>query len=69
MVILRYRGRVNLLWSVVCRRWSEQKEYFPMSIVIRGGTVVTASDIYQADVLIEGEKITTIGHGLSKPIP
>ncbi len=34
-----------------------------MSIVIQGGTVVTASDIYQADVLIEGEKITMIGHG------
>ena len=34
-----------------------------MSTVIQGGTIVTASDIYQADVLIEGEKITMIGHG------
>lgn len=31
---------------------------------IRGGTIVTASDTYQADVLIEGEKIIAIGNGL-----
>jgi len=31
---------------------------------IRGGTVVTASDTYQADVLIDGETIVAIGHGL-----
>jgi dihydropyrimidinase len=36
-----------------------------MSTLIKGGTIVTASDTYQADVLIEGEQITTIGHGLS----
>src|ERR1700758_4735935 len=34
-----------------------------MSTLISGGTVVTASDTYQADVLIEGEKITGVGHG------
>lgn len=31
-----------------------------MSILIKGGTVVTASDVFKADVLIEGEVITTI---------
>ncbi|TGV06017.1 dihydropyrimidinase, partial [Mesorhizobium sp. M00.F.Ca.ET.186.01.1.1] len=28
---------------------------------IRNGTIVTASDTYQADVLIEGEKVVAIG--------
>jgi dihydropyrimidinase len=32
-----------------------------MKILITGGTVVTASDIYQGDVLVENERITTIG--------
>ncbi|MBY0087635.1 dihydropyrimidinase [Brevibacillus brevis] len=31
---------------------------------IRNGTVVTASDTYQADILIEGEKIVAIGSNL-----
>ncbi|GAA2439342.1 dihydropyrimidinase [Actinomadura vinacea] len=31
--------------------------------VIRGGTVVTASDRYEADVLIEGERIAAVGDG------
>lgn len=34
-------------------------------ILIQGGTVATASDLYVADVLIEGEKITLIGTGLA----
>lgn len=36
-----------------------------MRTLITGGTVVTASDTYQADVLIEDEKIVAIGSGLS----
>jgi dihydropyrimidinase len=36
-----------------------------MSTVIKGGTVVTASDTFAADVLIEGEQIAAIGHGLT----
>jgi len=36
----------------------------PTSILIRNGTVVTAADQYKGDVLIEGEKITTIGSAL-----
>ena len=36
-----------------------------MSKVIKGGTVVTADRQWQADVLIEGEKIAAIGDGLS----
>lgn len=34
-----------------------------MSILIRGGTVVTATDIVPADVLIEGERIVAVGRG------
>ncbi|MFP4437557.1 MAG: dihydropyrimidinase [Chloroflexaceae bacterium] len=36
-----------------------------MRLLIKNGTVVTASDTYQADVLIENEKITAVGHDLS----
>ncbi|HEV7129400.1 MAG TPA: dihydropyrimidinase [Ktedonobacterales bacterium] len=36
-----------------------------MRTLIHGGTIVTASDTYQADVLIEDEKILAVGHGLS----
>jgi len=35
-----------------------------MSILIRGGRVVTASDEFVADVLVEGERIALIGTGL-----
>ncbi len=35
-----------------------------MRTVLKGGTVVTASDTYQADVAIEGETIMAIGRGL-----
>src|SRR5437667_740236 len=35
-----------------------------MRTVIRGGTVITASDQYKGDVLIEDEKISTIGSSL-----
>jgi dihydropyrimidinase len=36
-----------------------------MRTLIKGGMIVTASDLYQADVLIEDEQIATIGHGLA----
>ncbi len=35
-----------------------------MSILIKNGLIVTASDLYAGDVLIEGEKISTIGTSL-----
>ncbi len=35
-----------------------------MSLVIKGGTVVTADRSYKADVLVEGEKIVEIGENL-----
>src|SRR4026207_122184 len=38
-----------------------------MSILIKGGTIVTANDQYVGDVFIDGEKITTIGSALSMP--
>ena len=38
-----------------------------MSLLITGGTIVTASDLYQGDVLIEGERISTIGTALAMP--
>jgi dihydropyrimidinase len=36
-----------------------------VSTLIKGGTVVTASDTFAADVLIEGERIVAMGQGLS----
>ncbi|RUM98903.1 dihydropyrimidinase [Pseudaminobacter arsenicus] len=36
-----------------------------MSKVIKGGTIVAADRTYEADILIEGEKITAIGKDLS----
>ena len=36
-----------------------------MSKVIKGGTIVTADRTWRADVLVEGEKITSIGEDLS----
>ena len=38
-----------------------------MSLLIRNGTIVTASDFYTGDVLVEGEKISTIGTALDVP--
>ncbi len=38
-----------------------------MSILIKNGTIVTATDQYVGDVFIEGEKITTIGSALTMP--
>jgi dihydropyrimidinase len=35
-----------------------------MSILIKSGTVITASDTFQADILVDGEKITSIGKDL-----
>jgi dihydropyrimidinase len=36
-----------------------------MSLLIKNGRIVTASDDYTADIFIEGEKIHTIGKGLT----
>ena len=36
-----------------------------MSRLIRGGRVVTATDAFDADVLIDGESVVAIGTGLS----
>jgi dihydropyrimidinase len=38
-----------------------------MGIVLNGGTVVTAADVYQADVRIEGERIAAIGCEIKQP--
>src|SRR5215213_10439431 len=35
-----------------------------MSLLIKNGTIVTASDFYPGDVLVEGERISTIGTSL-----
>ncbi|HET7449173.1 MAG TPA: dihydropyrimidinase [Gaiellaceae bacterium] len=35
-----------------------------MSVLIKGGRVITAADDYVADIFIEGERITTIGESL-----
>ncbi len=36
-----------------------------MSVLIKGGLIVTSTESYKADLLIEGEKITTIGTNLT----
>ena len=38
-----------------------------MAILIKNGTLITASETYQADILIEGEKISLIGESLTHP--
>ncbi|WP_407310393.1 dihydropyrimidinase [Desulfosporosinus sp. SB140] len=38
-----------------------------MGIVLSGGTIVTAADVYQADVRIEGERIVALGHEIKQP--
>ena len=38
-----------------------------MSLLIKGGTIVTHEETYQADILCEGSKITAIGKELSAP--
>jgi dihydropyrimidinase len=38
-----------------------------MSLLIKNGTVVTATDLYRADVFVDEERITTIGETLSMP--
>lgn len=38
-----------------------------MPLLIKDGMLVTAADSYQADILVEGEKIVSIGQGLAAP--
>jgi len=38
-----------------------------MSLLIKNGMIVTASDMYQGDVFIDGERISTIGTSLDIP--
>jgi len=38
-----------------------------MTTIIKSGTLVTASETFQADILIEGEKISLIGSNLETP--
>ena len=40
-----------------------------MKTLIKDGTVVTAADTFRADVLVEGEVIAAVGHGLDKMGP
>ena len=37
-----------------------------MPLIIKSGTIITASDTYQADILIEGERIGLIGKNLDE---
>lgn len=38
-----------------------------MPLLIKNGTLITASETFQADILVEGEKITAIGQNLVAP--
>jgi dihydropyrimidinase len=37
------------------------------TILIKYGTIITASETFTADILVDGEKIVAIGHGLDSP--
>ena len=37
------------------------------SLLITGGTIVTATDLYRGDVFVDGDKISVIGTALSIP--
>ncbi len=38
-----------------------------MTLIIKSGTLITASETYQADILVEGEQISEIGQNLNRP--
>ena len=38
-----------------------------MAIVLQGGSIVTAADVFQSDLRIEGEKIVALGTGIAQP--
>ena len=38
------------------------------STIIKSGTLITAAETYVSDILIEGERITTIGCDIEKPV-
>ncbi len=38
-----------------------------MSLIIKAGTIITASETFEADILIDGTTITSIGQGIQKP--
>src|SRR6184192_4308240 len=38
-----------------------------MSLLIKNGTIVTATDQYKGDVFVDGEKISAIGTALTMP--
>src|SRR4029077_1657012 len=37
------------------------------TLLIKNGTIVTATDLYKGDVFVEGERISTIGTALTMP--
>src|SRR5574339_784551 len=39
----------------------------PMTILIKNGTLITASETFEADILIAGERIELIGQDLQHP--
>src|SRR3990172_8752135 len=43
------------------------KRTFRMAILIKNGTLITASDSFEADILIENEKISLVGKELQHP--
>src|ERR1700753_1475755 len=60
------KGRNRRLTTAREKRHREaHKRELDMSVVIKGGTVVTADQTFKADVLIDGETIAAIGPGLT----
>ena len=40
------------------------RQYSTATMLVRGGTLVTPEGVFEADVLIQGERIKAIGRGL-----
>src|SRR5262245_55571599 len=60
------QSKVVYLWIYfpMMNRNDGREERNRMGPLIKNGTIVTASDTYQADVLIDGEQIALIGRNL-----
>ena len=53
---------LEILWCLVLGIWS-----FLMSLLIKGGEIVTGSDRYVADIMCDGETITRIDRDIQAP--
>ena len=62
--VLERGGRSQAGPALECRATTEGRR--AMSVLIKGGRVITAADDYVADIFIEGERISLIGESLDR---